>query len=413
MAWGLSRSDRTTELIAAPGNPGIAQFGEIVALDPTDADSVFDLAGRISADLVVIGPEAPLAAGVADVLRQTGFKVFGPDAAAARIEGSKAHAKELMLQAGIPTAQAADVTDMETAVRELDRIGPPFVIKADGLAAGKGVVVTEDRAEAVEALEERLVRGVFGEAGERVLIEEFLDGEELSLIAFCDGQHVLPCAPAQDYKRVGDQDRGPNTGGMGSYSPVPACPPELAEQIAREVLEPMAKMTAEKGAPFSGALYAGLALTSKGPRVIEFNARFGDPETQALIPRLRSDLAEVCLATATGSLDGVTLDWSPDVCVSLVLASAGYPGNYKTGLPIRGLEGDHHDAVVFHAGTRYQEGEVVTAGGRVLNVSALAPTFAQARARAYIAAAQIDFEGKYQRTDIALRAESAERSALL
>ena len=399
-----------SDLIAAPGNPGLAEIAELEPVDVTDTAAVTDLARRVRAGLVVVGPEAPLVAGVADALRGEGVKVFGPGAAAARIEGSKSYAKEMMTAAGIPTAGGRSFGEVAAAVEFMDELGPPYVVKADGLAAGKGVVVTEDRAAAVEAIEERIVQRRFGDAGARVVIEEFLDGEEASLIAVSDGRVAVACEPAQDYKRVDDDDRGPNTGGMGSYSPVPSCSPDLAERITAEVIEPMIAATARAGAPFVGALYAGLALTTRGPRVLEFNARFGDPETQALIPRLDSDLGELCLAAASGDLEGMKLEWSPRACVSVVLASRGYPGRHRTGLEISGvgevqaLEGVN----VFHAGTELDEERLVTAGGRVLAVSALGDGFGAARRLAYEAASRIDFEGKHMRSDIALRAERSE-----
>lgn len=413
LAWSLARAPSVTDVVSAPGNPGMAQLGDVHAVAVDDPTSVIDLVGRIVPDLVVIGPEAPLVAGVGDVLREKGYRVFGPDAPAALIEGSKAHAKSLMAAAGIPTAAARICTDPATARHALDEFGAPFVIKADGLAAGKGVVVTEDRREAERAIDAAMVEGRFGSAGDSVLIEEFLDGEEASLIAFCDGRTVVCCEPAQDYKRVFDDDRGPNTGGMGSYSPVPACPRDVAELIAKEVVEPMAAATAAAGAPFVGALYAGLALTSKGPRVIEFNARFGDPETQALLPRLESDLGEICMAAASGSLEGTQLRWTEQACVSVVLSSGGYPGTYEDGLEIVGVDEAEELAgvQVFHAGTRTDgNGALVTSGGRVLAVSALGDGFSQARRRAYAAADLIRFEGKHVRSDIARRAESADRA---
>jgi phosphoribosylamine--glycine ligase len=411
LAWGLARSASVESLFVAPGNPGMAAFAELIDdVDPSDAPAVTALAQRLGVKLVVVGPEAPLVAGVGNALRAAGIAVFGPDKDAAHIEGSKAHAKLLMESAGIPTGAARSFTDVDAAEKYMDEIGAPYVIKADGLAAGKGVIVTESRSEAVGALRELLVDRRFGDAGSSLLIEEYLDGPETSLIAFVDGTNVVPCEPAQDYKRVFDADAGPNTGGMGSYSPVPQCPPDLAERITKEVIEPMVAETARRGAPFVGALYAGLALTSKGPKVIEFNARFGDPETQALIPRLESDLGAVMYAAATGELAGVSLDWSPDACVTLVLASGGYPGAHETGHPITGIEdADGIDGVsVFHAGTALKDGQLVTAGGRVLAVSATGPSFAAARQRAYDAAGKINFEGKHIRTDIGLRAEKAE-----
>ncbi len=410
LAWGLSRSSHISEVIAAPGNPGIGRLGELYPVDPADVDAVRELTKRVEPGLVVVGPEAPLVAGVGDALRADGYAVFGPDAAAARIEGSKAYSKELMDEASIPTARWQRFTEAGPAVAFMDELGPPYVVKADGLAAGKGVVVSEDRAEAVRAVEERLVEGAFGEAGSTVVIEEFLDGQEASLIAFTDGEAIAICEPAQDYKRVGDGDAGPNTGGMGSYSPVPACPADVATSIAEQVIKPMVEVTARAEAPFVGALYAGLALTSNGPKVVEFNARFGDPETQALIPRLASDLGEVALACARGELEGTKLEWRPEACVSVVLASEGYPGRYPKGERIEGLEAaaGMDDVIVFHAGTAQQGDGIVTAGGRVLAVSALGVDFTGARRRAYEAAAAIWFPSKYIRNDIAQRAAEAE-----
>ncbi|HEX2058491.1 MAG TPA: phosphoribosylamine--glycine ligase [Actinomycetota bacterium] len=402
LAWALSRSRVVDELVAAPGNPGIAEHAVLRDVDPADPAAVVSLARAVRPGLVVVGPEAPLAAGVGDALRAEGFAVFGPDAAGARIEASKSYAKELMSDARIPTASSATFQrDDEAGARAfMERLGPPYVVKADGLAAGKGVVVTDEWAHAVTALQERLVTGP-------VVIEEFLDGEEASLIAFTDGRTVVPCEPAQDYKRVFDGDEGPNTGGMGSYSPVPACPAPEVERIVHEILEPMVETTAARGAPFVGALYAGLALTSSGqPKVIEFNARFGDPETQALLPRLESDFGEVAAATAAGELAGVKLDWSPRRCVTVILASGGYPGPHTTGHRIHGIEKASaiEDVLVFHAGTRADGDGVVTAGGRVLAVSALGDDFASARERAYRAASLIEFENVHYRNDIALRA---------
>jgi phosphoribosylamine---glycine ligase len=406
LSWALARSSSVNSVFAAPGNPGIARVAEVLDSDASAPNTAVETARSINADLVVVGPEVPLVAGVGDALRAEGFKVFGPDAAAARIEGSKEYAKELMDRAGVPTARWQSFNEVEKAIGFMDELGPPYVIKADGLAAGKGVVVTSDRDEAIDAVRARIERRVFGEAGARVVIEEFLDGQEASLIAFTDGRAVLPCEVAQDYKRAFDDDAGSNTGGMGSYSPVPACPREMSEQIVTEIVEPMVHATATAGAPFVGALYAGVALTSRGPRVVEFNARFGDPETQALLPRLRSDFGEVALATAGGDLAGARLDWTPAACVSVVLASGGYPGGYETGVEIEGLDeaGSMDDVEVFHAGTARAGDSIVTAGGRVLAVSALGEDFTAARARAYEAADRIAFEGKHQRTDIGLRA---------
>ncbi len=406
LAWALARSPSIGSVFAAPGNPGIARIAEVLDVDAGSPATAVESARSVNADLVVIGPEAPLVAGVGDALRAEGLKVFGPNANAARIEGSKSYAKNLMDRGGVPTARWQAFDEVDKAVGFMDELGPPYVVKADGLAAGKGVLVATDRDEAVEAVRDRIERRVFGDAGASVVIEEFLDGEETSLIAFTDGEAIVGCEAAQDYKRVFDDDAGPNTGGMGSYSPVPVCPPETAEQILSGVIEPMVRATAEAGAPFVGALYAGLALTSRGPRVVEFNARFGDPETQALLPRLRSDFGEVLLATATGELAGSRLEWSPQTCVSVVLASGGYPGSYEVGAEIHGLDEVEgmDDVMVFHAGTARDGQRLVTSGGRVLAVSALGDDFVAARERAYEATHGITFDGMHQRFDIGLRA---------
>ena len=410
MAAALSRSRDVDSIVALPGNPGIASVAETVAGDPEDAAAVLEAARRAQPGLVVVGPEAPLTAGVGDALRSEGFDVFGPDSGPAQVEASKAHAKEVMAAAGVVVPAWGLFSEAGEAVRFMDELGPPYVVKADGLAAGKGVVVTEDRSEAIAAIDERLVRGSFGDAGDRIVIEEFLDGQEVSLIAFTDGQAVIPCEPAQDYKRVFDDDAGPNTGGMGSYSPVPACPPDVAASIAADVLEPVVRALGERaGSPFVGALYGGFVLTARGPRVLEFNARFGDPETQALLPRLDSDFAEVCTACARRELAGTSVRWTPRVSVAVVLASKGYPGSYSKGVEISGVEDAAKlDGVdVFHAGSALRDGRLVTSGGRVLAVNALGDTFASARSLAYRAADLIDFEGKHLRSDIALRAEEA------
>ena len=410
MAWALGRSAIVSELIAAPGNPGVAEFATLAEVELGSPSAVQALAERIDPDLVVIGPEAPLVDGAADLLRARGMKVFGPDADAALIEGSKSFAKRVMAEAGIATGKACAFTTVGDALSFMDELGPPYVIKADGLAAGKGVVVTEDRSAAVDALEDRLVRGSFGDAGRMVVVEEFLKGEEVSIIGVSDGRTILACEPAQDYKRALDGDNGPNTGGMGSYSPVPACPPGAVEAISDEVLSPIVDFLSDDGSPFVGALYAGLVLTDSGPRVMEFNARWGDPETQALLPRLQSDFGEICAACAVGELAGTELRWREEACVSVVLASTGYPGPYIDGFAIHGLE----DAAavagveVFQAGTAVREGKLVTAGGRVLSVSALGNGFEQARERAYDAGSRIHFHGCQMRSDIGARAVDSE-----
>jgi phosphoribosylamine--glycine ligase len=384
LAWKLAQCEELSELHAAPGNPGIAALGRCHPVRADDAEAVLDLSTEIGIDLVVVGPEAPLAAGLADVLRHAGVAVFGPGAAAARIESSKAFAKEVMLAAGVPTAA------------ELTEVRAPCVVKADGLAAGKGVWVCRISSEADEAW--RRARSL----GERVVVEELLEGEEVSLFALCDGVDALPLAPAQDYKRLRDDDEGPNTGGMGSYSPVPSVGPDEVEELVDTVHRPVLRELAERGAPFQGLLYAGLMLTEDGPRVLEFNCRFGDPETQAILPRLDGDLLGALAAAAAGSLGEVELAASPEAAVTVVLASRGYPDEPETGIEIRGVaDAEAAGALVFHAGTALRGETLVSAGGRVLNVTATGTTAAAARERAYGAVERIEFPGALYRRDIA------------
>jgi len=399
----LGRSPRRPEVLCGPGNAGIAAEAQTLgALAVDDGDAVVRAAREAAADLVVVGPEAPLVAGVADAVRAAGIRCFGPGADGAVLEGSKAFCKEVMAAAGVSTAAHTVVTDPQAGLQAVT--GYPAVIKADGLAAGKGVIIAEDEEQAREALDDLLVRRQFGT--ERVVVEEFLAGEELSLLALCDGRTALPLASAQDYKRIFDGDRGPNTGGMGSYSPVPAVGRERAAEICAGVHQPVLDELASRGIDFHGVLYAGLMMSPDGPRVLEFNVRFGDPETQALLPRLRSDLLELLVsATEPGGLSGVELEWSPEVAVTVVLASAGYPASSSSGDVITGLASVPSDVFVTHAATaRSPVGELVTAGGRVLNVTALGADAADARDRAYAAADVIDFPGKQLRRDIALRA---------
>ncbi|MGH2653691.1 MAG: phosphoribosylamine--glycine ligase [Actinomycetota bacterium] len=406
LAWALARDPAVDALVAAPGNAGIEEVAQCVPVEATDVDGIVSLVEAESIDLTVVGPEAPLVAGLVDLLEARGRRAFGPTAAGARIEGSKVWAKELLLRHGVPTGRAEITDDVTRAVMLLDAFEPPYVIKADGLAAGKGVVVTADRQEAIEAVESMLVDRAFGSAGDRVLIEEHLEGREVSVLALTDGEAVLPLEPAQDFKRALDGDRGPNTGGMGAFSPVPAVDDATGRQITAEILEPTIAALAAEGVRYRGVLYAGLMLTSDGPKVLEFNARFGDPEAQAVLPRLDSDLAEALLACVEGRLGEVKVAWSPESCVTVVLASGGYPGPYGTGFPIEGLDaaGKSDRVAVFHAGTARRDGRVVTAGGRVLAVSALGTDLADARTRAYRAASQVSFEGAHRRNDIAMEA---------
>ena len=407
LAWSLSKSSSVSSIMAAPGNPGIAQHADLHPVGATDVDGLEQLALQTQPDLVVVGPEAPLVAGLADRLRARGLRVFGPGAAGARIEGSKSFAKDLMERHQIPTAQARSFSDISAAKSYVRQLGGQVVIKADGLAAGKGVTVCETVQAADAALHECMVSRRFGDAGDVVLVEELMVGEELSVIAFTDGKSVVAMPPAQDFKRLYDEDRGPNTGGMGSYSPVPACTPEILEEALTRIIEPAVAALAEDGEPYVGALYAGLMLTESGAKVVEFNCRFGDPETQALLPRLDSDLAEVMLASVEGGLSGVELRWSQDPCVCVVAASDGYPAAdpVPSGYPILGL--DAASAVtgipVFHAGTAMKAGRLVTAGGRVLAISATGNNVAVARERAYQGLAQVSFDGMRFRKDIATR----------
>jgi len=363
-------------------------------------------------DLVVVGPEAPLVAGLVDALEEAGIPAFGPRAEAARLEGSKRYAKELMSEAGVPTASHAVLRSREEALEQLPRASYPAVLKADGLAAGKGVIICATEAEAREAVEVFFTERRFGAM--EVIIEEFLEGEELSLLALCDGENVLPLAPAQDYKRIFDGDQGPNTGGMGSYSPVPGIDPEEAERISERVHRPIVDALRRRGTPYHGVLYAGLMLTEAGPKVLEYNVRFGDPETQAVLPRLRSDLLELCLGSREpGGLAGRQAEFGGDWAVTVVLASAGYPASSSKGDVITGLDeaGAIPGVEVTHAGTAREDGHIVTAGGRVLNVTGIGASAAEARRRAYDAAGLINFEGRQLRTDIAAKAVDSEAAA--
>ncbi len=395
----LSLDPVVTALHCAPGNAGIAEVAELHQVDAVDGAAVSALATKLGADLVVVGPEAPLVAGVADAVREAGIPVFGPSKEAARIEGSKAFAKDVMAHAGVPTARSYVCTSAEEVAEALAAFGAPYVVKDDGLAAGKGVVVTDD----VEAAKAHAA------ACERVVIEEYLDGPEVSLFAVTDGETVLPLMPAQDFKRALDGDAGPNTGGMGAYSPLPWADPQLVDEVLRTVLQPTVDEMRRRGTPFSGLLYAGLAITGRGVRVIEFNARFGDPETQVVLARLQTPLAGVLMAAATGHLaDLEPLRWSDEAAVTVVVASHNYPGTPRTGDPITGLdEVAAHDAphaYVLHAGTRREGDSVVSAGGRVLSVTATGKDLTEARERAYTAVGRIRLEGSQHRTDIAAKA---------
>ncbi|MFC9202059.1 MULTISPECIES: phosphoribosylamine--glycine ligase [Streptomyces] len=395
----LSLDPDVTALYCAPGNAGIAEVAELHPVDALDGDAVARLATELGAELVVVGPEAPLVAGVADAVRAAGIPCFGPSREAALLEGSKAFAKDVMAGANVPTARSYVCTTPAEIDEALDAFGAPYVVKDDGLAAGKGVVVTDD----VEAARAHAL------ACDRVVIEEFLDGPEVSLFAITDGTTVLPLQPAQDFKRALDGDEGPNTGGMGAYSPLPWADPKLVDEVMQTVLQPTVDELRRRGTPFSGLLYAGLAITSRGVRVIEFNARFGDPETQVVLARLKTPLAGVLLGSANGTLDLVpALNWRDAAAVTVVIASHNYPGTPRTGDPIEGLadvvEKDAPDAFVLHAGTRQDGDAVLSAGGRVLSVTATGKDLTQARERAYTAVGRIRLDGSQHRTDIARKA---------
>lgn len=410
IVWALAKSPSVEALWAAPGNGGTAKV-ELAAkgagrvqntmIDPLDADEIIDFCDAMGVDLVVIGPEAPLVAGIADALRLAGIAVYGPDAEDAWLEGSKEFAKEFMAQNGIPTAKYESFDDVDLALQYVRDMGAPIVVKADGLAAGKGVVVAQTLAEAEDAVKACFL-GAFGEAGLKVVIEECMTGPECSMLSFVTGGHSFPMAPSQDHKRAYDGDTGPNTGGMGVYSPVPIVTNE-------EMIEMMRVMDVAAAAVpnYKGTLYGGFMLTPEGPKIVEFNVRFGDPETQVVLPRLVSDLAEVMMSVAKGDADSIDLQWSPKWAVAVVLASAGYPGSYEKGKVISGIEDAEalDDVMVFHAGTtQTDDGQIVTSGGRVLNVVALGDSFESARDKAYAACELIDFEGKQMRTDIGARA---------
>ena len=406
LAWKLAQSPRLTELIAAPGNPGIERHGRCIAIKDDGVEALCDLALRERVDLTVVGPELPLSLGLADRLRARGLAVFGPSQAAARIESSKAFAKDLMARYRIPTARYRVFTDLAPARAWCRELGVPLVVKADGLAAGKGVSICRTLPEADAALALCLEAGAFGAAGASVVVEEFMVGEEASFFAITDGTAILPLAGAQDHKTVFDDDRGPNTGGMGAYSPAPILDAAMAERVMAEIVRPTAAALAREGVPFTGFLYVGLMIGSDGPRVLEFNCRFGDPECQVVMPRLADDLLPLLAAAARGEGLPAALAWKPYAAVCVVLTSGGYPGRYDTGLPITGVEAAAAlpGVEIFHAGTARRDGALVTAGGRVLGVHATGPDLRAAVDTAYAAADRIQFTGKHHRRDIAWRA---------
>ncbi|MGU5714511.1 phosphoribosylamine--glycine ligase [Aeromonas taiwanensis] len=408
LAWKAKQSPLVTRVFVAPGNAGTAHEGSIenVAISATDIPALLAFAKEQHIGLTIVGPEAPLVKGVVDAFRAEGLAIFGPTAASAQLEGSKAFAKDFLARHAIPTAEYQNFTEVEPALAYLREKGAPIVIKADGLAAGKGVIVAMTLAEAEEAVRDMLSGNAFGDAGARVVIEEFLDGEEASFIVMVDGEHVLPMATSQDHKRVGDGDTGLNTGGMGAYSPAPVVTPEVHQRVMERVIMPTVRGMAAEGNVYTGFLYAGLMIDAEGnPKVIEFNCRFGDPETQPIMLRMRSDLVELCLAACAGKLDQVEAIYDPRVAIGVVLAAGGYPGDYQQGKPISGLPVEEASGEkVFHAGSRMEGDTVVTAGGRVLCATALGHTVAEAQQRAYQLAGRIKWDGVFYRNDIGWRA---------
>ncbi|KAB0573710.1 phosphoribosylamine--glycine ligase [Brucella pituitosa] len=411
LAWKLAASAKLEKLYCAPGNPGIAEYAELVALDVTDHAAVIAFAKEKAIDLVVVGPEAPLVAGLADDLAAADIRVFGPSKLAAQLEGSKGFTKDLCARFDIPTGAYGRFNNAPKAKAYVREMGAPIVVKADGLAAGKGVVVAMTLDEALDAVD-ACFEGAFGSAGAEVVVEEFLDGEEASFFCICDGKTALPLGSAQDHKRVGDGDTGVNTGGMGAYAPAPVMTPEIVERTMRELIEPTMRGMAEIGAPFSGVLFLGLMIGKDGPKLIEYNTRFGDPECQVLMMRLETDLLDLINAAVDGKLDEVSLEWKDQPALTVVMAAEGYPTNVKKGSVIRGLDKlEGIDGLkVFHAGTAEKDGKLIASGGRVLNVTAIAETVAEAQANAYDAVKKIDWPEGFYRSDIGWRAVERERS---
>ena len=405
LVWKISQSPLVDKIYCAPGNAGIGQMAECVAIKAEDLDGLLEFAVQNEIGLTVVGPEVPLTMGIVDKFQEKGLKIFGPSGRAAEIEGSKTFAKDLMAKYGIPTAKYGAFTDAAEAKAFLAEVGLPCVVKADGLAAGKGVLICETKEEAETAVEDILVDNKFGNAGSRVVVEEFLTGQEVSMLAFSDGKTIVPMVSSQDHKRIWDDDKGLNTGGMGAYSPAPIYTADIHEIVVPQVLEATIKAMEQEGRPFAGILYAGLMLTADGPKVLEFNARFGDPETQAVLPRLKSDLVEIFLAIIDGRLAEMNIEWHEEAAVCVVMASGGYPESSDKGRVITGLkEAEEAGAIVFHAGTKETDGNIVTNGGRVLGISALGKDIAEAIDNAYKGVKQITFENMQYRTDIGKKA---------
>jgi phosphoribosylamine--glycine ligase len=406
LAWAVARSPRVTEVVCAPGNGGIAQAARCVAVNLKDLDAMVRLAEAERPGLVIVGPELPLSLGIVDALQQRGLRVFGPTRGAAMLETSKGFAKRFLQRHNIPTAKYAVCATAAELQKAVEVFHPPIVVKADGLAAGKGVIICNTRETALEAAQGLFTGALLGEAEHQIVIEEFLDGDEVSFLCLSDGKHVTPLLPAQDHKRIGEGDTGPNTGGMGVYTTDDLLEPAMREWVVRHIAEPTVRGMADEHTPFAGVLYIGLMMTARGPQVLEFNARFGDPETQAILPRLESDLVDALEACIDGRLSETALRWSPGASACVVASSAGYPGSYKTGLPISGLgaAAQVEGVQVFHAGSAQVGPRLVTAGGRVLGVTATAESLDAALALAYQALARIEFEGMYYRRDIGHRA---------
>jgi phosphoribosylamine---glycine ligase len=400
LVWKLVQSPRVSIIYVAPGNAGTGEIAQNLNISPTDIEALAEAVRHYNIDLTVVGPEAPLARGIVDHFQDQGLIIFGSTREATRIESSKVFAKDLMQKYGIPCARGEVFSSPEPARNYIKSKPCPIVVKADGLAAGKGVIVANSQEDALKAISDMMEKKVFGTAGDRVIVEECLQGKEVSLLAFTDGKTVSPMVPACDYKRAFDGDRGLNTGGMGSYSPPTFFGQPEIELVQQTILEPAVMAMSREGIPYQGVLYAGLMLTSEGPKVLEFNARFGDPETQVIVPRLKTDLIDIMLAVIGGELEAINIDWSDEACVGVVMASGGYPGSYKTGLPISGLGKLDGDMLVFHAGTK-ANGEIVTDGGRVLTIAALGKNLAEARARVYENLPRLNFENCHYRRDIA------------
>ena len=405
LVWKISQSPKAGKIYAVPGNPGMKKYAECIQADIEDNDAVVALAKEKKIDLVVVGPEVPLVNGIVDALTEAGIKAFGPTKSAAELEGSKVYAKVVMRRYGIPTAKSEVFGDIGRARVYVRQMRQPFAIKADGLAAGKGVILTQTVDEAIEAIDTIMQEKAFGDAGSRIVIEEFMQGEEASLLCFTDGKTIVPMVSSQDHKRVNDGDEGLNTGGMGAYAPAPVMTPDMLERVRKEILEPVVEGMNKEGRPYKGCLYAGLMITAKGPKVVEFNARFGDPETQVVLPLLKSDIVDIMLSCIDGTLDEQSIEWSGGAAACVIMASGGYPGAYEKGKVITGLEdAEKAGTLVVHAGTKEENGAILTNGGRVLGVIGEADDIRGAVAKAYDGVAKIHFEGEHHRSDIAHRA---------